>query len=63
MPLISRRMRSIIPSPTIVTALRSASVCVKHTLKPNVVGASSQDDQHAADASTTDADPRHESCL
>eukprot|EP00975_Prorocentrum_lima_P027424 5762775-Prorocentrum_lima.AAC.1 len=28
--------------------------CVKHTSRPNADGASSQDDQHVADASTRD---------
>eukprot|EP00975_Prorocentrum_lima_P059620 12500883-Prorocentrum_lima.AAC.1 len=58
-----RMMRSTTHWSTIMARLRSANIFVKHTFRPNVVCTNSLDVQHAADASTIDADPPHEEFL
>eukprot|EP00975_Prorocentrum_lima_P064635 12898757-Prorocentrum_lima.AAC.1 len=49
-------MRSTMHLSTTTTLSTLAKGYVKHTSKPNVVGASSQGAQHVADASSTDFD-------
>eukprot|EP00975_Prorocentrum_lima_P053894 11307619-Prorocentrum_lima.AAC.1 len=49
-------MRSTTHWSTTTTLLTLVRSCVKHTSRPNAVGASSQDAHHVADASSTDVD-------